>query len=530
MSKQLTLPQYKAMPRLMSMEQMVEQLRNTGCVSSAEARLSCEISLDKMPKHSQRMKPDRAPLLVDFESVQPDSPLDFPFDWHDDRPNLWRLTAVLTNSLDFVKNGPYGPEHTFLACMLPSCALILFNVDKEVRGNKKDGPPGTASDGLKWRDLKIAYNEQLYTLMAYMRQFPCFGSLHLKPPQFTVVEQSKDVASMAYADLLSMILQWTPTEFNARMGAAALDVAANKKEADPQNRILHSMRVILKDAFTVYSQSNKHIYYPGTPKYVYKKWMDGISSYAQNLVGRYYDEITDGIRTCVLKDLFTPNHEHSTLWMKRVMCFVGLAGKGKGILAHAIAYLLTVAQGKECYYMTNALDPVGLQCRANAMENFGCVILDDIKMESCKDTKLELEECKNAFEVESGGSYKSRYHVAEFPAGQPRILLENNMLDPHSEVLVSWFAQNKMTVADIVYRNPPDASQQIKKITDDVQKAIARRLVIFPIEGFCMTKTYWKELTARKVAKAAEMLQQADAAPPTATDVEFGKHETLEEK
>jgi ABC-type dipeptide/oligopeptide/nickel transport system ATPase component len=262
------------------------------------------------------------------------------------------------------------------------------------------------------------------------------------------------------------------------------------------------------------------------PSYPYLPFKQGISTYALKMPGNYFDETCNDIKQISLEDLFDPEHPSADLFNTRTICFIGESGAGKGVLTHALARMVSVGQNKSAYYWTKALDPIGLQCRAGQMDTYGAVVLDDVKLESCKDQPLEFEEIRNMLDVQDGGSYKSRYHTAELPKGQPRFLLQNNYVDPGTNIRMTWFAKNNMPAADAVQRNDLRA---LRAVTCSTQRGIARRVIIFDVKKHLMTKTYHDELRRKRAAASAAILRNVQVEPQRAADEEFPEDSLLTE-
>ena len=172
---------------------------------------------------------------------------------------------------------------------------------------------------------------------------------------------------------------------------------------------------------------------------------------------------------------------------------VGAAAAGKTQIIHALGKTYCIRYELPLYCYAKALDPFGVLTRSGTTGQSAFFGWSDFDMTTLRNDGLSKEELKSVFDAQEGGSHRARYHVATYPRKTAKAFGINATTKDCAEIFQG------MGLDMFAYLMLKDKKKLAQLSATD--QAIARRVVIFPIEGQLISKEHIKKLENKDAEK-----------------------------
>jgi len=225
--------------------------------------------------------------------------------------------------------------------------------------------------------------------------------------------------------------------------------------------------------FVAFMEKSNQMIYSVTEGFQYPR---DFASWLPLLLGVYWCARTQQIKQISLVDCI----DKTNMYLKNLICFVGLNGRGKSELIRAIAKRLSKAHGFDKYCFGKSLDPVGCMTKSGSINECGAVALTDLDLVSLMNTPLSLEHKKGLMKVEEAAHYAARYGEAILPKLRPRILAVNATQNRQGIQWSGWFEAQGLEACAALAAHDAGAF----RACSDEQQAVARNITIFRIDNF----------------------------------------------
>ena len=280
--------------------------------------------------------------------------------------------------------------------------------------------------------------------------------------------QADDAEILTYGQALEQVKHLTLDQWREARGNASR--AAKLKKETALQKAINCMHGVLGEFIVERAKADAIVFKVCTAESDLQVagYPEGISDEMQNCKGWSWDPVFK-------RFVFHTFGEYmdTELHLLKSAFLVGEGGGGKSTLMRQCARRFGLMYEKELYVLTKQLDPAGLLTKSGMLLEAAAFCVTDFDPVSQNGVALTEEGLKGLIDVEEGGGYPARHHVAMIRAGIPRLFAVNGS----GAELTEWFAKYTCTapLAPLLIKDA-----EVMRIAHPDVQAQARRIVVFP--------------------------------------------------